>query len=155
MPHSYALTLCGRMRGSSAGKRNVHSRPRTVGGGRSSRYEERRAAQHGGRSSSSSSYAPEWSDAAAIAVMQQLQEGRRAAGERISAHVRRVLGSRVSINAVVAATKLVAHDKDAAREIMQLHMDRLHRSDATSMQGKVDAFLKPLQLRHTIKKPSR
>ena len=96
MPHFYsrsvasALTLCDWMRGGSAGKRNAHSRPRSVGGGRSPRYEERRAAQHGGRSSSSSSYAPEWSDAAAIAVMQQLQEGRRAAGERISAHVRRV-----------------------------------------------------------------
>ena len=38
------LTLCDRMRGGSAGKRNVHSRPRSVGGGRSSRYEERRAA---------------------------------------------------------------------------------------------------------------
>jgi hypothetical protein len=115
VPHFYSrrvasvLTLCDRMRGGSEGKRNVHSRPRSVGGGRSSRYEERRAAQHGGRSSSSSSYAPEWSDATAIAVMQQLQEGRRAAGERISAHVRRVLGSRASINALVAATKLVAH----------------------------------------------
>ena len=37
----------------------------------------------------------------------------------------------------MAATKLVAHDKDAAREIMQLYMDRLLRSDATSVQGKV------------------
>jgi hypothetical protein len=158
MPHLYSrsvasvLTLCDRMRGGSAGKRNAHSRPRSVGGGRSSRYEERRAAQHGGRSSSSSSYAPEWSDAAAIAVMQQLQEGRRAAGERISAHVRRVLRSRASVNAVVAATKLVAHDKDTARAIMQLHMDRLHGSDATSMQSKVDAFLKPLRERTRIRK---
>ena len=146
------LALCDRMRGGSAGKRNAYSRPRSVGGGRSSRYEERRAAQHGGRSSSSSSYAPEWSDAAAISVMQQLQEGRRAAGERISAHVRRVLRSRASVNAVVAATKLVAHDKDTARAIMQLHMDRLHGSDATSMQSKVDAFLKPLRERTRIRK---
>ena len=155
MPHLYSrsvasvLTSCDRMRGGSAGKRNAHSRPRSVGGGRSSRYEERRAAQ---RSSSSSSYAPEWSDAAAIAVMQQLQDGRRAAGERISAHVRRLLRSRASVNAVVAATKLVAHDKDTARAIMQLYMDRLHRSDATSMQGKVDAFLKPLRERTRTRK---
>jgi hypothetical protein len=74
---------------------------------------------------------------------------------RISAYVRRALGSRASINAVVAATKLIAHDKDAATEIMQVHMDRLHRSDATSVQGKVDAFLKPLRERTRTRKVSK
>ena len=51
--------------------RNPHSAPRAVGGGRSPRYDKR---AH--RAGASKAYAPEWSDAAAAAVMAALQETR-------------------------------------------------------------------------------
>ena len=49
-------------------RRNRASGPRAVGGGRSPRYEQRRAARE-----SRAKYAPEWSDAAAAAVLEQLE----------------------------------------------------------------------------------
>ena len=55
--------------------RNPHSAPRAVGGGRSPRYDKR---AH--RAGASKAYAPEWSDAAAAAVMAALQD--KSAGPR-------------------------------------------------------------------------
>ena len=55
--------------------RNPHSAPRAVGGGRSPRYSKR---AH--RAGVARLYAPEWSDAAAAAVMAALHE--KSAGPR-------------------------------------------------------------------------
>ena len=82
------------------GKRNAHSRPRAVGGGRSEKYARRRDAR-----GSQAQYAAEWSDASAAAVLENLKAG-CTSGESLLEHTRKVLGESCSGAPVGALLRL-------------------------------------------------
>ena len=89
-------------------QRNAHSRPRAVGGGRSPRYAARRAGRP-----DTMQYAPEWSDAAAAAVLQALQ----ADGDRkVRASALKVLESPRELEAFAARLPLTADGRGLAED---------------------------------------
>ena len=71
------------------GKMSLGATPRRVGGGRSDRHDARNASQGYSRAN-----APEWSDAAAVAVLTALHSCARDAGRGIVAQVKRVLSEK-------------------------------------------------------------
>ena len=125
------------------GKMSLGATPRRVGGGRSDRHDARNASQ--GRSCT---YAPEWSDAAARAVLTALHMCARAAGTGIVAQVKRVLGDDAEVERLAKGLKLSEHDRVTARAIMRFHAVKLGEQQAEGWQTKrARAFLKPLRER--------
>ena len=125
------------------GKMSLGATPRRVGGGRSDRHDARHASQ--GRSCT---YAPEWSDAAARAVLTALHICARAAGTGIVAQVKRVLGDDAEVERLAKGLKLSEHDRSTARAIMRFHAVKLGEQQAEGWQTKkARAFLKPLRER--------
>ena len=119
-------------------KRNAHSTPRAVGGGRSPRYAKRRAARP-----ASMQYAPEWSDAAAAAVLKALQ---MAGDRKVRASALRVLESPRELEAFVAHLPLTADGRGLAARIMREHAARVQAApDEAEALMRVHTFLKPLR----------
>ena len=125
------------------GKMSLGATPRRVGGGRSDRHDARNASQGYSRAN-----APEWSDAAAGAVLTALHSCARDAGRGIVAQVKRVLSEKEEAERMVKGLKLSEHDRSTARAIMQFHALRLGEQQAEGWQTKkARAFLKPLRER--------
>ena len=125
------------------GKLSLGAAPRRVGGGRSDRHDARNVSQ--GRSCT---YAPEWSDAAALAVLTALHSCARAAGTGIVAQVKRVLGDDAEVERLAKGLKLSEHDRSTVRAIMRFHAVKLGEQQAEGWQTKkARAFLKPLRER--------
>ena len=117
--------------------------PRRVGGGRSARYDVRHASQGRARAN-----APEWSDAAACAVLSALHSCAKVAGTGVVEQVKRVLGDAVETEKMVRGLKLSEHDRGVARTVMQFHAARLVGLQAAAEQTrKARVFLKPLRER--------
>ena len=125
------------------GKMSLGATPRRVGGGRSDRHDARNASQ--GRSRAN---APEWSDAAAAAVLTALHSCARDAGRGIVAQVKRVLSETEEAERMVKGLKLSEHDRSTARAVMQFHALKMGEQQAEGWQTKkARAFLKPLRER--------
>ena len=122
--------------------RNPHSHPRAVGGGRSPRYERRKHRLGGARR-----YAPEWSDAAAEAVMRVLTS--RSAGPRkISAYCDTWLPVADSDPGFLRELRLCPADRDLAAGILAFHSAKAQAcDDAQDLRKVVKTFLKPLRER--------
>ena len=127
------------------GKRNAHSRPRAVGGGRSEKYARRRDAR-----GSQTQYAAEWSDAAAAAVLEHLKAGCKD-GESLLEHSADVLrDSQVARTFWTSLRKDVSpHDYALAEEVMSAHSVRVQQEglSAAEVKAKTKSFLKPLRER--------
>ena len=122
--------------------RNKHSHPRAVGGGRSPRYERWKHRLGGARR-----YAPEWSDAAAAAMLDALHS--KSAGPRkiatfcgqwlldSTAHAGFIRDLRLSpADAVLAATVVASHASKAQAAMGE-----------KELMAAVKTFLKPLRER--------
>ena len=125
--------------------RNKHSRPRAVGGGRSKRYESRKARRSAG--AEGRGYAPEWSDAAAEAVMRVLTS--RSAGPRkISAYCDTWLPVADCDSGFLRELRLSPSDRDLAAGILAFHSAKAQAcDDAQDLRKAVKTFLKPLRER--------
>ena len=125
------------------GKMSLGATPRRVGGGRSDRHDARNASQGYSRAN-----APEWSDAAAAAVLTALHSCARDAGRGIVAQVKRVLSETEEAERMVKGLKLSEHDRSTARAVMQFHALKMGEQQAEGWQTKkARAFLKPLRER--------
>ena len=122
--------------------RNPHSAPRAVGGGRSPRYDAR---AH--RASAARQYAPEWSDAAAAAVLQALHE--KSAGPRkVATMCDAWLPTAGAARGFVAALGLSPSDAALTREVLAFHAQKAQAAtDEQALRAVVKAFLKPLRER--------
>ena len=122
--------------------RNKHSNPRAVGGGRSRRYDRRAHRKAGARS-----YAPEWSDAAAAAVLSALQ-AKSSGNRKVSQFCDTWLLTADTDASFVHELKLSPADRDVTTSILAVHAARAR---AGQQEGKlraiVKAFLKPLRER--------
>ena len=128
------------------GGRNKHSRPRAVGGGRSTRYEKRRTVRGGGRA-----YAPEWSDAAAAAVMQALQE-ESASPRKIATFCDTWLTDRGAHATFVAGLRLSPTDRSLAESVIAANAERAQNAaNAEELRAVVKSFLKPLRERRAAR----
>ena len=130
----------------SHGGRNKYSNPRAVGGGRSRRYDGRAHRVGGARA-----YAPEWSDAAAAAVMQALQE--QSAGPRkIAQHCEAWLTAPAGHAAFTAKLRLSPADSALTRSILEFHCKKAGAAtDGAGLRATVKAFLKPLRERRAAR----
>ena len=126
--------------------RNKHSQPRAVGGGRSPRYEERRKSRGGSRR-----YAPEWSDAAAAAIMRSLNAESKG---RVANYVGNWLTSQVLQERTLAASRLSPADKDLARRVLAYYANRAV-TEADRLRAVVKSFLKPLRERQAYREDIR
>ena len=133
------------------GPRNKASEPRAVGGGRSPRYDGRRAARGATRG-----YASEWGDASAHAVLQQLKDESKAAGEHLQQYTGWVLGASDRVHAFVSRLKaaLSPHDRDVAASIMLVHVQKVLAAGAANLGRRVHSFLKPLRERRSARTPA-
>ena len=127
------------------GRRNAHSRPRAVGGGRSEKYTRRRDA-HG----SQTQYAAEWSDAAAAAVLEHLRAGCKD-GESLLEHSAQVLRDSQEARAFWTSLRkdVSPHDYALAEEVMSAHSSRVQQEGLSTaeVKAKTKSFLKPLRER--------
>ena len=139
----------------------MHGKPRTVRGGRSARYEVRRALR-----GPAAARAPEWSDAAAEAVLQTLEE----ANERVTGRkevplkkVTRLLGSSEGARVLVkiAGGKVGAVERPLIEEIVQRAHQKVARCLLDGDKGEAEeanrkaeqltrSFLKPLRARRAL-----
>ena len=133
-----------------APKRNTHSSPRAVGGGRSKRYGSRRAAR-----ASERAYAAEWSDAAAHAVLDQIHTDTIAAGTRITAYTMELLCGG-TLEKWIRQLRLSSHDRHVAAQVMCAHAARVTGANGeVERKARVRSFLKPLRDRHAARGTAR
>ena len=123
--------------------RKGHGSPRVVGGGRSARHAERHAERGHVRTN-----APDWSDAAAAAVMQALQS--MSTGPRkVAAMCDAWLPNAGAHKAFVAGLRISPADRDLVTAVLAVHCARaqaaLHSVEA--LRAVVKTFLKPLRER--------
>ena len=125
--------------------RNKHSRPRAVGGGRSKKYEARRARRPAG--AGARAYAPEWSDAAAAAVMGELHK--RSSGPRkVSQYCDGWLPQADTDEGFLYGLKLSPADRDVTAGVLAVHAARARAcQNDTKLRAVVKTFLKPLRER--------
>ena len=97
--------------------RNKHSQPRAVGGGRWPRYEERRKARGGVRR-----YAPEWSDAAAAALISRLHIE---SNGHVATYVGNWLTNPRLQDKTLTAARLSPADRELARRVIAFYVGRL------------------------------
>ena len=122
------------------------SAPRAVGGGRSPRYEQRRAER-----GVVGAYAPEWSDAAAAAVLGALQE--KSAGPRkVSAFCDTWLAESSTHAAFVAGLKISPADRLLATSVIGAAAAKAQNAgSAGELRKVVKNFLKPLRERRAAR----
>ena len=118
--------------------RNKHSHPRAVGGGRSPRYEARRHARGGVRR-----YAPEWSDAAAAALLSHLEAESQG---KVAAYVGNWLTRPDWQEKAVKVLKLSPADRDLTTKILAFYRARV-RTEEGRLHSIAKVFLKPLRER--------
>ena len=131
--------------------RNKASRPRAVGGGRSKLYEARRARRPAG--AAARAYAPEWSDAAAAAVLQALT-AQSSGPRKVSQFCDTWLPQADTDEAFMRALKLSPADHEVATAILAVHAGRAQAcTDTGKLRAVVKAFLKPLRERRGARTP--
>ena len=124
--------------------RGVLTHPRAVGGGRSPRYDKRPHRMNGARS-----YAPEWSDSAAAAVLnalKRLSDGPRKMSQLCDSW----LLDKEGHPRFIAGLKLSPADAGLTAAILEFHRRKAEAAEATDPAGLrsvVKAFLKPLRER--------
>ena len=116
-----------------------------MGGGRSKKYEARRARRPAG--AGARAYAPEWSDAAAAAVLGELHK--RSSGPRkVSQYCDGWLPQADTDTAFLRDLKLSPADREVTAGILAVHAARARSChDDTKLRAMVKAFLKPLRER--------
>ena len=113
------------------------------GGGRSPRYEQRRAARE-----SRVKYAPEWSDAAAAAVLEHLEAGKQSMS--MSAFCTNWLTDPLKQAASIARLRLSPADRSLVSSILEIaHEKAVKATEEGRMPQMVKSFLKPLRERRS------
>ena len=122
------------------------SRPRKFGGGRSVRYDARREER-----GTAGSCARSWSDAAAAAVLQELQNMSKSTHRIITCVVGEVLSDAAARARFVQGLALSPFDKDNARAVLGTHAGRWDdAANPKQQKQRAKALLKPLYARQTF-----
>ena len=125
--------------------RNRASGPRAVGGGRSPRYEQRRAARK-----SRVKYAPEWSDAAAAAVLEHLEAKKH--DMSMSSFCSKWLTDPQEQAASVARLRLSPADRSLVASILEAAHEKAVKAQGEGrLPQMVKSFLKPLGERRSYR----
>ena len=126
--------------------RTKHSAPRAVGGGRSPRYARRRVAR-----GVVGVYAPEWSDAAAAAVLDALEKS-SAGPRKVSTYCDTWLANRGAHAAFVAGLKISPADRALATSVIAVSAAKAQGAGSDGELRKVvKTFLKPLRERRAAR----
>ena len=120
-------------------------RPRKFGGGRSPRYDARREER-----GTTGACARSWSDAAAAAALQGLQDCSKSTHRKITCVVGEVLSDAAERERFVQGLALSPFDKNNTRAVLETHASRWDAgASAQQHKQRAKALLKPLYERRT------
>ena len=126
--------------------RNPHSHPRAVGGGRSPRYERRKHRLGGARR-----YAPEWSDAAAAAVLAALHN-KSVWPRKIAAFCGKWLLNSTAHAGFIRELRLSPADAVLTATVVASHASKAQAAtNEQELMAAVKTFLKPLRERRAAR----